>query len=391
VLPFIALALIHAAKPEVISSQKIGGDTVTVSRQALDPDEVQILWRRSGPGHPDERRILYRGRCELGDAEMGGRACRVSANAFEVSALMRYAERSWRFQLSPLRLAAQGLGVWQGAGGAEQPRPHFRATWDWQAGTGGGKTMAVPRDRYPKGTAEEGGRVDREFLSVPVISTPEAYRKDGWKSVPLGSCGLEVGGAKAPGFLLQGARKGPAGLAFKALLMSEKELLVEVYGAAGAGGPNAANWLHDDHLEVWAGREPGEDAELGSIDAIQWGIRLSDGAVFPAFGKPRAPLKVERAARGEAVVLKIALPPEALPHVLAISYSKGSPGAAKVESLLGTSALCFGASESLGVVTVLPERFGRCEVRKGALELSMELPPPGDQPLLTGRDVLQAR
>jgi hypothetical protein len=226
--------------------------------------------------------------------------------------------------------------------------------------------------------------VERQFLSVPLISAPEAYRKDGWKRVPLGSCGLEVGGAKAPGFLLQGERKGAARPAFRAVLLSEKELLVEVYGASGT---SAASWLYADHLEVWMGRDEPEP-EQDALDAVQWGIRLADGVVFPAFGNPQEPLKVERAARGETVVLKITLPSKAIPQALAISYSKGSEGK-KVESLLGTSALCFGAGETLGVVTVLPERFGRCEVQKGALDLSMQIQAPADQPLITDRDLFQ--
>lgn len=380
----LATALIHAAQPAVISTRKIGDDTVTVSRQALSEDEVQILWRRSGPGHPDERRILYRGRCELGDSEIGGRGCRVIANRFEVSAANRYASRRWQLQLSPLALAAQGLSSMQGAGGAILDWPRFEASWDWQAGTGGGKTVEIRRQRCVKGAEDGGGTVERKFLSVPVISTPEAYRKDGWKSVPLGSCGLEVGGARSPGFLLQGERKGASSPAFKALLVGEKELLIEVHGAVGGA---TASWLSDDHLEVWMGRDD-HAPEQDSLDAVQWGIRLADGAVFPAFGKPKEPLKVERAARNGAVALKITLPSKALPQALAISYSKGSQGA-KVEYLLGTSALCFGVGESLGVVTVLPERFGRCEVRNGALELSMALQAAGDQPLITERDLLQ--
>jgi len=392
VLALVAIALIHAAKPAVISTQKIGEDTVTVSRQDVGEGEVQILWRRLGPGHPDERRILYRGPCELGDTELGVRGCRVTANRFEIRQVDRYTSWWWRFQLSPLLLVEQGAGRQQGASGVDQPLPHFKASWDWQNVTGGGQTIEIHRNRCVKGATESPYDVERPFLSVPMISTPEAYRKDGWKSVPLGSCGLEVGGARSAGFVLQGERKKEAvAPAFKAVLLSEKELLVEVYDVGGVGSASAGNWLYADHLEVWMGFEELE-ADQESFDAHQWGIRLSDGTVFPAFGKPREPLKVERVARQatggrEAVAFKITLPSKGVPQALAVSYSKGSEGK-KVEYLLGTSALCFGAGETLGVVTILPKRFGRCEVQKGALDLSPALPPPGDQPLITERDLL---
>jgi hypothetical protein len=405
VFAVVAMALIHAAKPEVISSQKIGEDTITVTRQVLrapDPENVegeyQIAWRRSGPGHPDERRLLYRGHCQIRppapdeEIEIAGRSCRVDGNSLDLLGWTRNSGRRWRLQLAPLLLASQGSNVQQGAGGAEPGWPRFEVSWDWRAGTGGGKTIEILRNRCVKGAAEDDGRrVERQFLSVPMISTPEAYRKDGWKRVPLGSCGLEVGGATSPGFLLQGERKGTTGPAFKALLMSEKELLVEVYEAGAAGSAPAVNWLHDDHLEVWMGSD-GQREEPYPSDALQWGIRLSDGAVFPAFGKPREPLKVERAARnaaggGEAMVFKITLPSKGVPEALAVSYSKGREGK-KVEYLLGTSALCFGTGETLGVVTTLPERFGRCEVEQGTLNLAM-VPAPSDQPLVTEHDLLQ--
>jgi hypothetical protein len=287
--------------------------------------------------------------------------------------------------------------VAQGAGGGSPGSPRFEASWDWRAGTGGGKTIEIRRGRCAKGAKEDGRQVERGFLSVPMISTPRAYRKDGWRSVPLGSCGLVVGDAKSPGFILQGERKGGAsgpGPAFKALLLSEDELLVEVYGAgatSAAPGPDAS-WLYADHLEVWMGRGGNELEELNFLDAVQWGIRLADGAVFPASGKPREALEVERAARkaaggGEVVALKITLPFKVAASPLAVSYSKGSEGG-RVEYLLGTSALCFGAGETLGVVMALPERFGRCAVQNGVLDLSLTPPPPGDVPLVTEHELL---
>lgn len=120
------------------------------------------------------------------------------------------------------------------------------------------------------------------------------------------------------------------------------------------------------HIEIWVGEADPFDQKNQKAKARQWGVRISDGAVFAGSGNPDpADVHVDLAAGRAATRLKIALPN--VRSGTTFVYSDGDDGASQ-HALISTSHLVFGRVQSLGVVRTISEADAVCRVKNGTLE-----------------------
>ena len=251
--------------------------------------------------------------------------------------------------------------------------------------------QATPR---PDGGADEGapeegdedGEPTREMsaISVPKLALPPRFTAGGWKTTGLGSCGVLIDG-KDSGYTLHGeANAGDATL--RVVASMDGVMFVEVTDDRWTGP--SRSWVKDDHLELWLARDPpppeagaaqGADAGGAHDTAVQWGIRIADGATFSAFGAPE-PLKgVEVVRRGSVARVKIPFaPPDAYPR-FAVVYSDGDDGKTQ-ERLIATAPLTRGDGGTLGGSWEVDPVDASCTLKGGALTV-IRPPPPRDRPV----------
>jgi hypothetical protein len=195
----------------------------------------------------------------------------------------------------------------------------------------------------------------------------------------LGSCALQVDASGRGGYLLHGAPGEADDARLRVLALDARTLLLEVEDDRVIGP--SARWLFDDHVEVWTAPDDalGKPCHGGKAAAQQWAIRLADGQVFSAYGKP-APLEV-RVVRvdDERVRLRIALP--AATARVSVVYSDGDDGLSQ-ERLLSTSQLVYGDGATLSQVVEVPSRAARCSTVHGMLRLEPGELGRADEPYL---------
>jgi len=294
------------------------------------------------------------------------------------------AHRAW--QLSPLRLKAEGQEQ------AFPPVGSEVSTWSWERFSGEGEWYAPTcnADGHPPPAVDEEQSHHRSYAYQPipeVEALPEGFAEGGWAQAHLGGCALLVDGARGRGFT--GFTRKPADpkdSSFR-VLASGRRLFVEVTDDAWVGP--SADWHHDDHLELWLGTGAGMTGDLACLegraskDAHQWGIRVTDGKVFSGYGTPTQPVEVEFDRRqldaGPATVrLKLTLPPGCDRVSLAYSDSD-QPG--RQDRVISSSRLQFGWLPSLGRLQHVEAPQGRCVLRGGALEPEPSANVPGEGPL----------
>ena len=211
----------------------------------------------------------------------------------------------------------------------------------------------------------------RTLPYLPRVAMDAAYLDEGWKRVELGACSLP---AK---HLVLGKLRDARDASLKALLVAPDILILEVRDDlwVGEGG---SSWRQEDHVQLWLGpKSPDALTGCSKPEAderlVQWGIGVTTGLVFPAYGKPTGTPEVERVElRGAAQALegyrlKVKLPPGSFAG-MGIAYSDADAGR-KQERLLATSPLKFSRPETLNIVREVPAREGTCEVRGNALEV----------------------
>jgi hypothetical protein len=204
---------------------------------------------------------------------------------------------------------------------------------------------------------------ERTLPYLPQVQVERGFLQEGWKQAGLGTCALESG------HFLLGNQDDPKDAALKALLVASDTLLVEVRDDKWTGP--STKWLNDDHLELWLAPHAPEDLTGCGKPAkeqlpVQWGIRLVDGKVFPAFGSPKQPLGVERAElpgkKGYQVKVKLPMPFKGI----SVVYSDSDSGK-KQELMLATSLVKFGRPETLNSVRVVHPQEATCAVKQGEL------------------------
>jgi hypothetical protein len=289
-----------------------------------------------------------------GAAGVGKDKVLVSENAFTHEQSGGSRER-WitrrTLRLSPLYLASERQSVTEGEGREDGD------SWDHEA-LRGEVIRAAPR--CEAGQASLG---ERTLPYLPQARVDKAYLAGGWMQAGLGECGLE---AK---HILLGNQDDPKDAGLKALLVAPDTLLVEVRDDTWTGP--SAKWLSDDHVELWLSPVPPQELTgcgkpTDAQKPVQWGIRIADGQVFPAFGSPKQTLEVERAELSDkqGYRLKVKLPTPF--QGISVIYSDSDSGK-KQELMLATSPVKFGRPETLNSVRVVSPEEATCAVKSGAL------------------------
>lgn len=273
-------------------------------------------------------------------------------------------DQFFELQLRPLRILSEGDGLDQPAGGPEVYPPFYQFNWDWINFRGKGENI-LHHNIYHKDAGEY------LFYAIPYV--PFDSIKSSWEKITLGNCSLHIGSSETPGFTLYGDSTGPE---FKVLVISDNELLVEIFEAEFFKGET--NWLTSDHLEIWQRTsitKPVSNRSGESTDyyLYQWGIRLFDGKVFPAQNDPKELPEVrincdkERQIKHGSTILKIKLPyPIERVSSLSVSYSKSENGK-KVKSLISTSQLIFDNCYTLSLVNKIDPDIATCVLSNDTL------------------------
>jgi len=277
------------------------------------------------------------------------------------------------YRLAPAAILRESWdGYWTLGGNFDQGQ------WDWtDYSQGYGEWWAPHCDAdglVPdnEGALPEDARVNR-YRAIPLLPADSLPAE--LNQAHLGSCALTLSAETGNGFIVYGDAAAAANDRnwMKIAAVEPDGLIVSVRtGFVVTGG---RSWLAEDHLEIWQSPYSGYgDACLrDDSPARQWGIRLSDGAVFAAHGDPAAlPQVVGRAStidtQGGVIVtlhLKLAEPIENLTAV----FSKGD-GKKGQRWLLASSDLAFGQAETLGHTYAIPLEDMSCALEEGRLEVT---------------------
>ncbi|MET0406662.1 MAG: hypothetical protein ABW123_29860 [Cystobacter sp.] len=284
--------------------------------------------------------------------------------------------RNQRLRLSPLRPASEDeLSIRPGP--TPEERREDEVTWDFETLRG---HVTRAGTACPTGAPTE----ERILPYLPEVHVEPSFLAEGWKK---GGLGPEEGGCHLPArsvLLGQDVYRGAGDASLGAVLVQDDHLLLEIRDDVWTGPSD--KWLHDDHVELWLGPQPPQTQDgcgkpTAARKPVQWGIRLADGKVFPAFGAPKQPLQVERVRTPDqkGYRLKVKLPPDF--EGLSVIYSDSDTGG-KQQKMIATSPVKFGRPETLNPVSPAPE--SRCAVKNGQLlaEPAHELQTPPDRAVL---------
>jgi hypothetical protein len=216
-----------------------------------------------------------------------------------------------------------------------------------------------------------------EATLVPQVELPAAFLSEGWKHTGLGQC------SAAGGSVLLGKPQGKDDARLRAVIGQGSVLFLEVVDDTWTGP--STKWLADDHVELWLSPEApdaidpcgrnGKDPGL-----VQWGIRIADGQVFPAYGNPKPPLPVEVVRQGNRARLRVKLPSGI--NALTAVYSDSDQGK-KQELMVATSQLEFGRAATLSPLRVLASTGATCQVKGQEL-----VPVPSELRIAPGEAML---
>jgi hypothetical protein len=318
-----------------------------------------------------------------GAASMGEDNVLVEPNRFSYS---QSGGSAWRWsngitvQLSPWQPLAQSTGgYWSlgpNASDIHWDWSNFRGTETWGAplcdedGAAGGV--------YGDAPMAEG---DRPRALIPLVTTETPISADDWATVALGACAMNVDSAGFGGFVAFGQPAKAADASFRAVLIAPRTLVIEIQDDTWVDG--AKSWLHDDHLELWlASDRAGYSSHCleGDRVARQWGIRVSDGQVFPAAGKPTShPTVLRRVQDRGSVRLVIELPED--PRDITVVYSDSDDGKTQ-ERLIATSPVKMKDPYSLGSTFRVRPEVAVCAVQDGALVVRFTQVLEPDKPAL---------
>ncbi len=372
---------------ELPAGRDAAGRPLTVVRLALDlrdtgaePPGADLercvpyeWWLRRGG---ESRALLRVCNDGYGAAGMGEDAVEVTPNRFTYA---QHGGSSWRWtttrvlQLAPLRPLSEATeGSWTLGLNEES------CAWDRTAWKGSCRWTAPPCDAEGNPVnADDGGGPAYAYRRIPLPALPPGWRTDGWRAAALGTCAAEA----EHQVHAAAAAKGPAPK-LRVVAGPEDELYVEVEDDVWQKG--APSWIHDDHVEVWAGEGAGymdHCLTAGERRPVQWGIGLFEPWVRPGFGDPKSLPAVERAVLPGRVRLKIRLPAAA--EGVTVVYSDSDDGRTQGR-LIATSALRHGDGASLGRRLPIPADDAVCVVRDGRLDFEDVWKPPAAGPVLPG-------
>jgi hypothetical protein len=227
----------------------------------------------------------------------------------------------------------------------------------------------------PEGGGGDENPASRSVQSViiPRLPLPAPFVQDGWRTIALGNCGALVDG-DAHGFAVYGGKGSAADASVRAVVSQEGVLFVEIADDRWTSG--GKSWVQEDHLELWMA-QPGVsagdcDAPAGSDPSRQWGIRIADGRVFPAFGAP-APLggvEVVRSGRVARARIPIGdwVKGDDADNALTVVYSDSDDGLHQ-KRLIATSKVERGQAGTLGSVRAVDPAHATCVIKGKALQI----------------------
>jgi hypothetical protein len=284
---------------------------------------------------------------------------------------------AWRWsvertiQLAPLQVQSERHEGWWTLGPNTQ-----RLAWDWRGFSGRAEWWAPACGQPPdenEGPRRQ-GRLPYRYSPIPQIDTEPRDLA----GAELGSCALQLDASGRNGFIVNGAPSAEAARRefMRVLLVGEagqrRTLIVTVGKARWTTG--AANWIHDDHLELWLG-PPSSYATHCTGRAgeapRQWGIRIADGAVFAGFGAPRDAPEVLRRREatdrdGTTTTFHLRLPEE---NAEAISVALARGDGRRQGRMIATSPVRLGVLRTLGDTFYVPHQAVQCAVSGGRLDL----------------------
>ena len=267
--------------------------------------------------------------------------------------------------LDPLRLIETSTGIQ-----SLQELHDVKWNWDEMAGTiDEGHNYCSGKEPPDAGLSNDRDSPEIDTLSVviPSASLPAEFVGGGWRSTGLGRCAALIDGTR--GFVLRGAPGTAADSTMRVLFASTHDtLFVEVTDDHFVG--QAKSWVKADHLELWSAPNPPACVDVAAKSpALQWGIRIRDGAVFPGFGAPESTPAVEiaRVAKDAGTVrLKITFATATLTDQAFTAVYSDSDDGIHQKRLIATSSLEYGKWWTLGVPPD-DEHVLTCRVERGVL------------------------
>ncbi len=362
---------------------------VTLLTAAPDPDAAfpgctpSENWLVTGSADKPTRRQLlasgYSGQC----ASVGDSAT-VSTATFDYEDMCGGGHPDHYTHDNSLTLAPLGYAAENGTDAERFPSTNV-VDYDWSWLTFAGKGSAHFFRCNAAGDAlsenEPAGPTAR-WVTIPALPTTAP------NVTHLGACAASVDGTR-DGFTIHGKPGATGDASFRAAIVG-RELLVEVTDDHWVGP--GKDWTFDDHVEIWlvdtaSPKQLDKCENLRASGAVQFGVRVVDGAVFPASGHPSDKLRVRRspttAKDGEPVLLAITLPAwfDAKTSGVTVVYSDSDDGATQ-KRLIATSELQFAQRWTIGHARRISPREASCVVTNGRLEPALAHRFKPDQPLI---------
>jgi hypothetical protein len=211
---------------------------------------------------------------------------------------------------------------------------------------------------------------------IPRVQLPPAFVQGGWRSIALGNCGAFVDGDQQ-GFAVYGGKGAAADASLRAVVSTDSFLFVEITDDRWTTG--GKTWVKEDHIELWAAPQSGStgidvdcDPSPAADPSVQWGIRISDGQVFPAFGSPAPLTGVEVVRSGHTVRVRIPvaewLKGKDDGTAMTIVYSDSDDGL-RQKRLIATSQIERGHLLSLGHVRDVDPDVASCVLKGKTLQI----------------------
>jgi hypothetical protein len=252
----------------------------------------------------------------------------------------------------------------------------FEGNESWSIPDCEGRRKQEEAEKRDAAARQDGFASSKSFnaLIVPRVQLPAAFVQDGWRSIGIGNCGAFVDGDKH-GFAIYGGKGSATDATMRAVVSKEGVLFVEI--ADDRWTSSGKTWVKEDHLELWlapAGSTSTEmlcDSPLPPDPSKQWGIRISDGAVFAGFGSPELLAGVEVVRAGHTARARIPLgdrlKDDGAP--LTVVYSDSDDGVHQ-KRLLATSTVDRGQELSLGHVRDVDPAHATCVVKGKTLRIN---------------------
>ena len=246
---------------------------------------------------------------------------------------------------------------------------------------------AAARDAAAGAGTEHDTSTTYNALIVPRVDLPPAFVQEGWRSIALGNCSAFVDGDEH-GFAIYGGKGRAADASLRAVISKDDFLFVEITDDRWTTG--GKTWVKEDHIELWLAPpgivafDPNCDEPSGAEPpdlSRQWGIRISDGQIFPGFGSPAPLTRVEVVRSGHTARARIPIADWLKGHgedaSLTVVYSDSDDGL-RQKRLIATSQIERGHAISLGHVRSVDPADATCVVK--GKTLTIRRPPATTSP-----------